>query len=199
MAKEFAHLPSGSLVSGRIVAALGAERFLVEAASTTGFMAWRVDDGPILISNAQQVSLGGGHSVMFWSCAGYRDSMPMGVITSLDCHGNGLASLDVAGLTGLESLDCSFNRLGDLRLEGLGELQALNMEGNLLTTLAIGGLRSLRMLNCAGNQLRELDLSGLVALRRVDASNNRLQIIRMPSAGVLTDIRLDGNPDLTDK
>jgi hypothetical protein len=118
--------PVGFLSNG------GAQRYLLEAESTTGFVAWQITDGTILISEAKQVSLKSSQSVSFWSCAGYTDTTPAGKITFFDCHDNSLTQLDVRALAGLEFLDCSFNQLSRLPLDGLTELElhALCIEAN---------------------------------------------------------------------
>jgi len=134
----------------------GAQRFLLEAESTTGYVAWRTADGTTLISNAQQVSIAATPYLIFWACAGYEDTTPDGRIVSFDCHDNALTRLDVQALTGLEYLDCSFNQLRDLALAGLLELQGLDADNNQLATLDVRGLPALRVLNCACNRSKLL-------------------------------------------
>jgi len=73
----------------------GTKRYLIEAESTTGFTAWRLDDGTILINPAETVDLPASPSVAFWPCVGYQDSTPGGEIVSLDCHANELTNIDV--------------------------------------------------------------------------------------------------------
>jgi hypothetical protein len=173
----------------------GTERYLLEANSSTGYVAWKTADGTILVSEAAQVSLRAGPSIEFWSCAGYQDTMQEGNITAFDCHGCGLTQVDVTGLVYLEKLDCSFNRLRKLNLTGLRELQVLDVEGNQLAALGVGDLSALRVFNCAANRLTKLDLSGLGALQVVDCSNNRLKLIRHTGCSSLMDFRSDGNPE----
>jgi hypothetical protein len=66
----------------------GAGGYLIEAESTTGFIAWKTANGTTLVSEAKQVSHKATPSLIFWSCAGYQDTNPAGHITALDCHGN---------------------------------------------------------------------------------------------------------------
>lgn len=175
--------PFGYLSNG------GAQRYLLEAESTTGFMAWKLADGTTLVSDALQVSLVASPSLTFWPCAGYMDTTPAGKILSFDCHGNELTHLDVRGLAGLEYLDCSFNRLRELPLDGLTELEALDTDNNRLADLDVRGLPALRVLNCAGNKLRRLDVSGLAGLQILDCSNNPLvSLVRMGCTS-LQDVR----------
>ena len=165
------------------------ERYLMEASSTTGFVAWRMADGTILVSESVEVSLRASTSVEFWACAGYQDTTPAGEITAFDCHGCGLTRVDVMALTALESLDCGFNRLTELNLAGLRCLQVLDVEGNRLASLGVGDLSSLRILNCANNRLTTLDLSSLTALQVVDCSINKLQMVRKEGCDSLRDYR----------
>jgi Leucine-rich repeat (LRR) protein len=167
----------------------GKERYLLEANSTTDYVAWKTDDGTILVSKAAEVSLKAGPSIEFWSCAGYQDTTPAGDITSFDCHGCGLTRVDVTGLVSLENLDCSFNQLTELDLAGLRELQVLDVEGNQLKALGVGDLRALRVLNCSTNRLTKLDLSGLSALQVVDCSNNRMQTVNRNRCTMLQDFK----------
>jgi putative transposase len=89
----------------------GTKRYLIEAESTTGFVAWRLDDGTTLVNAAETVDLPASQSLAFWSCAGYQDTTPAGEIVSLDCHANELNHLNIRRLKGLRFMDCCFNRL----------------------------------------------------------------------------------------
>lgn len=167
----------------------GVERYLLEAGSTSGYTAWKMADGTILISEAMQVSIPAGPSVNFWACAGYQDTTPSGYIKTFDCHGCGLTRVDVTELISLEYLDCSFNRLTELNLAGLRALQGLDVEGNQLERLVVRDLPSLRMINCASNWLTELDLTGLSALRVVDCSKNQITHVRRQGCPFLGDLK----------
>ena len=179
--------PIGYLSNG------GAQRYLLEAESTTGFVAFKTADGTTLVSNAMQVSIIASRSISFWPCAGYEDTTPAGQIISFDCHGNALTHLEVRGLTGLEYLDCSFNHLNELLLDGLTELQGLDADNNQLTSLDVHGLDALRVLNCAGNRLKTLDLSGLDGLQVLDCSNNHLISLKLDGSTTLQDAKTTGN------
>jgi hypothetical protein len=159
----------------------GKRRYLLEAESSTGFVAWKTADGTILVSAAMQDSIKATPFLTFWSCAGYRDTTPAGRITALDCHGNALTSLDVRGLSKLEYLDCSFSELKDLPLDGLTELEGLDADHNRLTTLAVRHLKSLRVLYCAVNRLKHLDLSGLSRLQILQCDGNPLKSVNLES------------------
>jgi Leucine-rich repeat (LRR) protein len=157
----------------------GKRRYLLEAESSTGFVAWKTADSTILVSAAMQDSIKATPFLTFWSCAGYHDTTPAGRITALDCHGNALTSLNARGLSKLEYLDCSFNELKNLPLDGLTELEGLDADHNRLTTLAVRHLKSLRVLYCAANRLKRLDLSGLSRLQILQCDGNPLQAVNL--------------------
>jgi hypothetical protein len=180
--------PAGYLSNG------GAQRYLLEAESTTGFVAFKTADGTTLVSSAMQVSIAASPAISFWPCAGYEDTTPSGRIIDFDCHGNSLTLLDVRALTSLEYLDCSYNQLGELVLDGLTELQGLDADNNQLTTLDVQRLSALRVLNCAGNRLTKLDLSGLDCLQILDCSGNQLVSLDLYRCTALQDSKTTGNP-----
>jgi Leucine-rich repeat (LRR) protein len=180
--------PIGYLSNG------GVQRYLLEAESSTGFVAFKTADGTTLVSNAMQVSIAASRSISFWPCAAYKDTTPDGQIISFDCHGNALTHLEVRALAGLEYLDCSFNQLAELPLDGLTELQGLAADNNQLNSLDVRRLDALRVLNCAGNRLRKLDLSGLDSLQILDCSNNQLVALKLDGCTTIQDLRTIGNP-----
>jgi hypothetical protein len=189
--------PASQPMAGQIIGFLsngGAQRYLLEAESTTGFVAWKLADGTMLVSDSLQVSLVASPSLTFWPCAGYQDTTPVGSIISFDCHGNTITRLDVRGLAGLQYLDVSFNNLQELPLDGLTDLESLNAANNQLTGLNVRGLQALRVLNCAHNWLRSLDLSGLAALQILDCSANPMLAFRDGGCISLQDVKGARNP-----
>jgi hypothetical protein len=162
--------PAGYISNG------GTERYNLEAESTTGFVAWKLAEGEILVSGTTLVSIKPTPFISFWACAGYQDPSPAGNIVFFDCHGCGITRLDVRGLTGLEYLDASFNNLTEILLDGLTELQGLDVECNKLSFLEIGTLRSLRFLDCNSNRLSNMDVSVLKKLRIYENANNALKL-----------------------
>ena len=158
----------------------GTKRYLIEAESTTGFVAWRLDDGTILVNPAETVDLPASPSLAFWPCAGYQDTTPSGDIISLDCHANQLNRLDVRRLKALRFLDCCYNRLTELDLTGLTDLEVLDADNNQLTALDVRHLSALRILNCASNRLTQVDVSTLGQLQVCDASGNPLPSRKTP-------------------
>jgi Leucine-rich repeat (LRR) protein len=174
MESSLNHIPASNQ-SGSAVGQFsngGTRRYLIEAESSTGFIAWKLADGITLTSNSIQVSLPAGPLISFWACAAYTDSTPAGQITSLDCHGNEMTHLEICTLKGLKSLDCSFNSLAELSLGELPELQVLDASNNQLTNLNVRGLGALRVLDCSYNRLTQLDVSNLDALQILEHSKN---------------------------
>ncbi|HYG35298.1 MAG TPA: hypothetical protein VEC99_10965 [Clostridia bacterium] len=169
----------------------GSRRYLLEAETTTGFVAWKTADGTTLVSQSRQVSIKATPFLTFWSCASYQDTTPAGHITALDCHGNSLSSLDVCGLVHLEYLDCCYNELITLPLNGLMELEVLEADHNQLTALEVRHIKALRVLYCESNRLSNLDLSGLDKLQILDFSENPLKVVKLGSCTSLQDVKGD--------
>ena len=171
----------------------GTRRYLLEVESTTGFVAFRIADGTTVVSAASQASLPASASVAFWSCAGYHDTTPAGQIRVLDCHDNGLISLEVQSLSGLEYLDCSFNNLTKLPLGALERLQVLDADSNQLTALEVRCLPALQILNCTRNRLTSLDLRDKSALEVLDCSLNPLDVVNLDGCSSLRDCKRSRN------
>ncbi|HYG36336.1 MAG TPA: hypothetical protein VEC99_16200, partial [Clostridia bacterium] len=165
----------------------GSRRYLLEAESTTGFVAWKTADGTILVSQARQVSIKTTPFLTFWSCAGYQDTTPTGLVIAFDCHGNELTELDVRGLAHLRYLDCSFNALAQLPLDGLEEMEVLEADHNQLTTLEMRHIKALRVLYCESNRLSSLNLSDLNKLQILKHSENPLLSVNLNGCDALQD------------
>lgn len=195
--EHYPHNPTPPVLSNHPIGYFsngGGQRYLLEAESTTGFVAFKIADGTTLFSNAMQVSITASPSISFWSCAGYEDTTPAGQIISFDCHGNALTYLEVRAPTGLEYLDCSFNQLTDLPLDGLTKLQGLDTDNNLLASLDVRGIAALRVLNCARNRLTELVLSGLDRLQIFDCSDNSIVSLKSDGCTAIQDSKTTERP-----
>jgi len=116
-----------------------------------------------------------------------------GKITSLDCSGNWLNSLNVQGLTALKELVCYHNQLTALNVQGLTALQSLDCYNNQLTALDVQGLTALQVLNCFGNRLTELNVQGLTALQGLNCSGNRLTELNVQGLTALQVLSCVGN------
>ena len=86
------------------------------------------------------------------------------------CYDNGLASLDLSGITTLEYLDCAYNLLPSLDVTGQPALTHLMCHDNELTTLDVSRNSALIILWCWNNSLETLDISNNPRL--VEASSN---------------------------
>ena len=74
-------------------------------------------------------------------------------ITSLDCSGNSLMSLNVSSNTALNQLSCSYNSLTTLDVSANTALTQLRCQYNQLTNLNTTGVTTLIELRCANNQI----------------------------------------------
>ena len=98
-------------------------------------------------------------------------------LTSLDCSGNQLTSLNIAYNTALTDLDCSGNKLTALDITQNIALTSLDCSGNLLTALDIEQNTALTDLDCSGNQLKSLGMSSTnnTSLKYLDVSSNHFK------------------------
>ena len=95
-------------------------------------------------------------------------------LTSLNCAGNQLSSLDLSNNPALEYLNCSFNQLTELDLRSNTKLTELLCASNSLTALNVSGNTALEQLYCNNNQLVSLVLSSNSALRYLFCQSNHL-------------------------
>lgn len=127
-------------------------------------------------------------------------------LTSLSCHQNQIASLDVTQLINLNFLRCEENQLSSLDVTQNTLLTNLFCQDNQLTSLDISQLTVLDYIRCANNQLTTLDISQNVVLTTLFCDNNQLTNINTSANpqlwkfvcgwNALTDLDLSLNPDL---
>ena len=94
-------------------------------------------------------------------------------LTSLDCWGNQLTSLDVSNNTALTSLVCGHNQLTSLDVSKNTALTKLTCGGNQLTSLDVSNNTALTYLACRGNQLTSLDVKNNTALTYLACYDNK--------------------------
>ena len=94
------------------------------------------------------------------------------MLTSLDCSGQNLTTLDVSHNTLLTNLDCSGNDLTDLNLSGNIVLSSLDCSSNELKSLDLQDNTSLIKLDCGTNELKALDLRNNTRLEYVECCHN---------------------------
>ena len=95
-------------------------------------------------------------------------------LTYLDCESNQLTSLDVSQNTALTNLYCTSNQFTSLDLSQNSFLAKLYCGNNQLSSLNVSGATALTTLWCWYNQLTSLDVSQNTALTYLDCSDNQL-------------------------
>ncbi len=115
-------------------------------------------------------------------------------LTSLNCYGKQLTTLDVSGCPALTSLSCGKNQLTSLNVSGCTALTTLECRENQLTTLDISGCAALTSLDCRENQLTTLDASGCVALTSLSCYDNQLTILDIRDCIAMDYLSCENNP-----
>ena len=94
-------------------------------------------------------------------------------LTSLDCGGNQLTSLDVSQNSALIGLYCNDNALTNLDVSQNTALNYLSCSVNQLTSLDVSQNTALTYLDCYNNQLTNVDVTQNTALDWLDCYNNQ--------------------------
>ena len=111
-------------------------------------------------------------------------------LTHLDCHSNGLNSLDVSRNTALTHLSCYSNNLGSLDVRKNTALTYLECGGNNLSSLDVSKNRLLTSLSCYSNNLRSLDVSKNMGLDWLWCNNNELSSLDISKNTKLTGVNV---------
>ncbi|KAK3582387.1 hypothetical protein CHS0354_023931 [Potamilus streckersoni] len=114
-------------------------------------------------------------------------------LTTLNCIGNQLKTLDVSKNVNLTRLDCSVNQLQTLDVSKNVNLTGLDCYINQLQTLDVSKNVNLTTLYCSDNQLQTLDVSKNVNLTWLGCYNNQLQTLDVSGAVNLTGLSCSGN------
>ena len=114
-------------------------------------------------------------------------------LDSLQCGGNQLTNLDVSGATSLTWLSCSSNQLTSLDLSNNIALDTLYFSDNLLTNLDVTNNIALINLQCPGNDLASLDVSNNTALKMLAVYNNQLTSLDVSQNTALTYLHFSWN------
>ena len=105
-------------------------------------------------------------------------------LTTLNCYGNALTSLNVIGCSSLTTLDCHSNQLTSFQV--LSSMQTINCSYNRLSgtisvtsrsalkTLDVSYNTGLTTLNCYSNGLTSLNVDGCSSLTTLDCNSNQL-------------------------
>ena len=95
-------------------------------------------------------------------------------LTSLNCNGNQLTSIDVSANLALMYLGCDGNQLTSIDLSQNTALISLGFSGNQLTSIDLSQNTALDHLECEYNQLTSLDVSNNTAIEELWCGNNQL-------------------------
>ena len=106
-------------------------------------------------------------------------------LTSLNCEGNPLTSLDVSKNTALTELDCSSNQLTSLDVSKSTNLIRLYCSYNQLTLLDLSKNTALTEFDCSSNQLTSLDVSKNTNLTRLECQDNPLTSLDLKATKVM--------------
>lgn len=102
-------------------------------------------------------------------------------LTSLNCSGNKLTSLDLMWQASLEELYCQNNQLQSLNISQCKKLEYLWCNSNKLTSLSLSSNTALEYLFCDNNQLSSLNVSNNTALVKINCYCNKIQDANMTS------------------
>lgn len=80
-------------------------------------------------------------------------------VTTLNCNGNDLTSLDVSNMSSLTVLNCNNNALTSLNIANNLALTSLNCNNNALTSLDVSNNIALTFLSCSYNDLTNLNIA----------------------------------------
>lgn len=114
-------------------------------------------------------------------------------LTSLNCGGIHLQTLDVSAITGLKTLSCQGNDLKTLNVDYNYNLETLICNANELTSLKVSLNTSLVKLHCYENKIASLDLSNLTRLQDFNCYSNELTSLNLTNCGVLANLHCSFN------
>jgi Leucine-rich repeat (LRR) protein len=114
-------------------------------------------------------------------------------LTTLNCSGNQLSSLDVSQNTALTYLDCESNQLTSLDVSQNTALTNLYCTSNQFTSLDLSQNSFLAKLYCGNNQLSSLNVSGATALTTLWCWYNQLTSLDVSQNTALTELHCYSN------
>lgn len=107
-------------------------------------------------------------------------------MTSIDCYGNNLTTLDLSANVALTTINCRNNLLTSLNVSGLVNLNNLDFSDNLLTSVDVSSLAAVNYIGASGNQLTSIDVS----------NNLNLEDFAIYENPLLTSIDISANTSL---
>ncbi len=112
----------------------------------------------------------------------------------IDCNDMSISNLKgIEAFTALTSLNCKGNQLKSLDVSQNTALGWLYCDGNQLTSLDLSKNTALTYLQCDENQLTSLDVSQNTALTYLLCDNNQLTSLDVSKNTALSDLYCDGN------
>lgn len=114
-------------------------------------------------------------------------------LTTLDCSGNELESLDLSANLYLTTLVCNNSQLTELDVSKNTLLTGIYASFNYLTTLDVSKNVNLNTLDCAFNQLSTLDISKNTKLTTLDCAVNELTMLDISKNTMLTTLDCSQN------
>ncbi|MBC1904737.1 KxYKxGKxW signal peptide domain-containing protein, partial [Listeria innocua] len=123
-------------------------------------------------------------------------------LTSLQLNNNEISDISaLSGLTNLTSLQLNNNEISDISaLSGLTNMSWLYLNNNQISDIsALSGLTNMSWLYLNNNQISGdvSNLDGMSNLSRLYLSNNQISEVRLSDLSNLSDLRLDGNQNLS--
>lgn len=114
-------------------------------------------------------------------------------LTSLNCYGNQLTSLDVSKNIALQKLTCSSNPLTSLNVSTNIALENLECSSNLFTSLDVSANTALKYLSCSHTPLASLDLSKNTALEGLSSISCQLTSLNVSKNILLESLDCSSN------
>ena len=121
-----------------------------------------------------------------------------GGLQELDCSGNMIVNLDIAGINNLKILRCQDNQLSQLNFYNVKSLTTLECSNNLFTSFDLSGQTALTSFSFNDNSLlKSFILTENSALNNLTCNNNPLlNNVTITQNPHLSDINLCNNPSL---
>ena len=110
------------------------------------------------------------------------------LLTQVGCTGNQVSAIDLTANAKLEGFHCSGNKLTSLDVSQNTKLVELTCYDNELRTLTFGKNTALKTLKCSGNELNALDLTALTALTTLECYDNELESLNINGLTKLTEV-----------
>lgn len=120
-------------------------------------------------------------------------------ITSLDCGGNQLTTLNLSKNTKLKTIAAALNQLSYLVVDNCLTLERLYCESNKLTNINVNANTNLTTLSCHTNSIVALNLANNTLLKELLCSDNKLTSLNIKNNNnvVINKMFAQNNPDLT--